>query len=190
MCANVSPDGIDRFLWIDVETTGLDELRCELLEVAALVTDSQLREIDEGVDIVIHAPQSSLEQMPRVVKDMHTTSGLIGEVQQSSVSLREAERAVLDYMDRHFGSEEKVIMAGNSITLDRNFLRRFMPQVDEHLHYRMIDVSTLKELMRLWSPGGFANVPQKVFAHRALGDIRESIDELRFYRKYFLTVES
>jgi oligoribonuclease len=173
----------DRLVWIDCEMTGLDLGRDALIEIAALVTDGELRVLGEGVDLVIHADDDLLSGMPDVVRDMHARSGLTEEVRRSTVTLREAEDQVLAYVREHVPDTRTAPLAGNSIATDRGFLARDMPELDAHLHYRMVDVSSIKELCRRWFPRVFYAKPEKGMAHRALADIRESIRELDYYRR-------
>ena len=173
----------DRLVWIDCEMTGLDLQRDALIEIACLVTDGELTVLGDGVDIVIHADESALAAMPDVVRDMHARSGLTEEVRASRVSMAEAEQRVLDYVRAHVPEPRTVPLAGNSIATDRGFLSRDMPELDGHLHYRMVDVSSIKELCRRWYPRIFFAKPEKGLAHRALADIEESIRELTFYRR-------
>ncbi|QFG24683.1 oligoribonuclease [Actinomadura sp. WMMB 499] len=171
----------ERLVWIDCEMTGLDLRRDALIEIAALVTDSELNILDEGVDIVIKPPPESVTQMTGIVRDMHTTSGLL-DVLSSGVTLAEAEKTVLDYVRGHVKDANKAPLCGNSIATDRSFLARDMPSLDAHLHYRMVDVSSIKELARRWYPRAYFASPEKKGGHRALADITESIQELRYYR--------
>ena len=172
----------DRLVWIDCEMTGLD-LRSDLLiEVAALVTDSELNLLGDGIDIVIGADADQMARMPDVVKEMHASSGLTDEVLASTVTLQEAERQVLDYVKQHVPEPKKAPLCGNSIATDRAFLTRDMPLLDDWLHYRMVDVSSVKELARRWYPRAYFNAPKKGGGHRALADIEESVQELRYYR--------
>jgi len=173
----------DRLVWIDCEMTGLDLGRDALIEIAALVTDGDLRVLGEGVDLVIHADDESLAGMPDVVRDMHARSGLTEEVRRSTVTLREAEEKVLAYVREHVPDARSAPLAGNSIATDRGFLARDMPELDGYLHYRMVDVSSVKELCRRWFPRVFYAKPEKGMAHRALADILESIRELDYYRR-------
>jgi oligoribonuclease len=172
----------DRLVWIDCEMTGLDLENDALIEIAVLVTDGDLNILGEGVDVVIHADESALAAMPDVVREMHAKSGLTEEVRASKVTLREAEEQALAYIRRHVPEAGVAPLAGNSIATDRGFLGRDMPELDAHLHYRMIDVSSLKELARRWFPRVFYAKPEKGLAHRALADIIESIRELEYYR--------
>ncbi|QMU75438.1 oligoribonuclease [Streptacidiphilus sp. PB12-B1b] len=172
----------DRMVWIDCEMTGLDLGQDALVEVAALVTDSELNILGEGVDVVVRPPASSLETMPEVVREMHTASGLLEELEQG-VTLAEAEAQVLAYIREHIPEAGKAPLCGNSVGTDRGFLARDMPALDAHLHYRIVDVSSVKELARRWYPRAYYNSPKKQGNHRALADIRESIAELAFYRE-------
>jgi oligoribonuclease len=173
----------DRLVWIDCEMTGLDLQRDALIEIACLVTDGELNVLGAGVDVVIHADEPSLAGMPEVVREMHARSGLTAEVRSSTVTVPEAERLVLDYVRTHVPEPRTVPLAGNSIATDRAFLARDMPTLDAHLHYRMVDVSSVKELCRRWYPRVFLAKPEKGLAHRALADILESIRELDYYRR-------
>jgi oligoribonuclease len=172
----------DRLVWIDCEMTGLDLARDALIEIACLVTDGNLTVLDEGVDLVIKPPAESVDAMLPVVRDMHTTSGLITEL-ASGVTLAEAQEQVLRYVRSHIPDARKVPLCGNSIATDRAFLARDMPELDAFLHYRMVDVSSIKELARRWYPRAYFASPPKHGGHRALADIRESIQELRYYRE-------
>jgi oligoribonuclease len=178
----VADKGLDRLVWVDCEMTGLDLRRDALIEIAALVTDSELRVLDDGVDIVMTAPDELLTGMQQVVQDMHASSGLTEAVRASTVTVAEAEQLVLDHLRKHVPEARTVPLCGNSIATDRAFLARDMPELDAFLHYRMVDVSSIKELCRRWYPRVYFSQPQKGLAHRALADIRESIRELRYYR--------
>ncbi|WP_190818117.1 oligoribonuclease [Saccharopolyspora pogona] len=173
----------DRLVWIDCEMTGLDLGKDALIEIAALVTDADLNILGEGVDIVIHADEEKLAGMPDVVREMHDRSGLTEEVRRSTVTLEEAEQRVLDYIRQYVPDGRSAPLAGNSIATDRGFIARDMPRLDAHLHYRMVDVSSIKELCRRWYPRIYYAQPEKGLAHRALADIRESIRELAYYRR-------
>ncbi|EEP73802.1 oligoribonuclease [Micromonospora sp. KC207] len=173
----------DLLVWIDCEMTGLDLGRDALIEVAALVTDPDLNVLGDGVDVVIHADEAALEAMPEIVRTMHGKSGLTEEVRRSAVTLAEAEDLVLDYVTSHVKDPRAAPLCGNSIATDRGFISRDMPRLDAHLHYRMIDVSSIKELCRRWYPRVYFGQPRKGLAHRALADIRESIRELEYYRR-------
>lgn len=173
----------DHLVWLDCEMTGLDLERDVLIEVAVLVTDSELNVLGEGVDVVIHADEAALGGMVEIVREMHDKSGLTDAVRGSSVTLADAEDFVLTYV-RSFVSEPKTApLCGNSIATDRGFLAKFMPTFDNYLHYRMIDVSSIKELCRRWYPRTYFGQPAKGLAHRALADIQESIRELDYYRR-------
>ncbi|WP_203992629.1 oligoribonuclease [Micromonospora lutea] len=173
----------DLLVWIDCEMTGLDLRGDKLIEVAALVTDPDLNVLGDGVDVVIHTDDAALDAMPEVVRTMHGKSGLTDEVRRSTVTLAEAEERVLEYVSRHVKDPRTAPLCGNSIATDRGFIARDMPRLDAHLHYRMIDVSSIKELCRRWYPRVYFGQPQKGLAHRALADIRESIRELEYYRR-------
>ncbi|MEV4120504.1 oligoribonuclease [Micromonospora sp. NPDC049645] len=173
----------DLLVWIDCEMTGLDLGRDKLIEVAALVTDPDLNVLGDGVDVVIHADEEALEGMPEIVQTMHAKSGLTEEVRRSAVTLAEAEDLVLDYVRTFVKEPRTAPLCGNSIATDRGFIARDMPRLDAHLHYRMIDVSSIKELCRRWYPRVYFGQPQKGLAHRALADVRESIRELEYYRR-------
>ncbi|MEH0821754.1 MULTISPECIES: oligoribonuclease [Micromonospora] len=173
----------DLLVWIDCEMTGLDLRRDALIEVAALVTDPDLNVLGDGVDVVIHADDEALDGMPEIVRSMHAKSGLTEEVRRSTVTLAEAEDMVLDYVTSYVKDPRTAPLCGNSIATDRGFLARDMTRLDAHLHYRMIDVSSIKELCRRWYPRVYFGQPQKGLAHRALADIRESIRELEYYRR-------
>ncbi|MDG3008621.1 oligoribonuclease [Rhodococcus sp. D2-41] len=173
----------DKLVWIDCEMTGLDLGSDKLIEIAALVTDGDLNVLGEGVDVVIHADDAALAAMPAVVKKMHANSGLTEEVRRSTVSLAEAEKMVLDYVRAHVPTAGTVPLAGNSIATDRGFIARDMPELDTFLHYRMVDVSSIKELCRRWYPRIYFGQPEKGLSHRALADIEESIRELEYYRR-------
>ncbi len=171
----------DRLVWIDCEMTGLDLSRDALVEIACIVTDGELVAMDEGIDVLIKPPSEALEGMPDVVRTMHTSSGLLAELDQG-LTIAEAEDLVLAYVRQHVPESKKVPLCGNSISTDRTFLARDMPQLDSFLHYRMVDVSSIKELARRWYPRAYFASPEKHGGHRALADIRESIRELRYYR--------
>ncbi|WP_033438390.1 oligoribonuclease [Saccharothrix sp. NRRL B-16314] len=174
---------MDRLVWIDCEMTGLDLGKDALIEIAALVTDAELNVLGEGVDVVIHADDTALDSMPDVVMQMHAKSGLTEEVRRSAVTLADAEAQVLAYIKEWVPDPRTAPLAGNSIATDRGFIARDMPELDAHLHYRMVDVSSIKELCRRWYPRIYYAQPGKGLAHRALADIRESIRELAYYRR-------
>jgi oligoribonuclease len=179
----VADKGLDRLVWVDCEMTGLDLRRDALIEIAALVTDSELRILDEGIDLVMTAPAGLLDTMQPVVQEMHAKSGLSDAVRASTVTVAEAEQLVLEHLRTHVPDARTVPLCGNSIATDRAFLARDMPELDGFLHYRMVDVSSIKELCRRWYPRVYFSQPQKGLAHRALADIKESIRELRYYRQ-------
>jgi oligoribonuclease len=172
----------DQLVWIDCEMTGLDLARDALIEIACIVTDGQLNVADEGIDLVIKPPAEALDHMPEVVREMHTTSGLLSEL-ASGITLAEAQEQVLAYVRSHVREPRKVPLCGNSIATDRTFIARDMPELDAFLHYRMVDVSSIKELARRWYPRAYFASPEKHGGHRALADIRESIRELQYYRE-------
>jgi oligoribonuclease len=173
----------DELVWIDCEMTGLDLKTDRLIEIAVLVTDADLNVLGDGIDVVIHTDDAALSAMIPVVTDMHTRSGLIEEVRASTVDLTAAEELVLDYIRTHVKQAKTAPLAGNSIATDRGFIARDMAKLDNFLHYRMIDVSSIKELCRRWYPRIYFGQPEKGLAHRALADIHESIRELRYYRR-------
>lgn len=169
-------------MWIDCEMTGLDVGSDKLIEIAALVTDSELRVLGDGVDVVIHAEDAALDGMIDVVREMHAHSGLTDAVRASTVTVPQAQATVLDYVRKFVPEPHTAPLAGNSIATDRMFLARDMPELDGYLHYRMVDVSSVKELCRRWYPRVYYAKPAKGLAHRALADIEESLRELRYYR--------
>lgn len=172
----------DVLVWIDLEMTGLDVERDVIVEIACLVTDSSLELLDDGIDLVVHQPPAALEAMDDFVRKMHTKSGLLPMIEASTVDLTAAGAAVLDYLRARVPEERAAPLCGNSIGMDRRFLARYLKELDDHLHYRNIDVSSFKELCRRWYPEQFRQRPGKKESHRALDDIRESVAELRFYR--------
>jgi oligoribonuclease len=172
----------DRLVWIDCEMTGLDPSSDALIEVAALVTDSELNVLGDGVDVVISADDATLEGMDHVVSQMHATSGLTDEVRASTITMAQAEQQLLAYITAHIPQKRVAPLCGNSIGTDRAFLSKYMPTLHNHLHYRMIDVSSVKELCRRWYPRVYFAQPEKGLAHRALADIIESVRELEYYR--------
>jgi oligoribonuclease len=172
----------DALVWIDCEMTGLDPMNDVLVEIAVIITDAELNPLDDGIDIVIATEPEKLATMDDVVREMHTSSGLLEAIAESTTTLEEAEDEVLEYVKRFVPERRKAPLCGNTIATDRSFLVRYMPRLDDHLHYRMIDVSTIKELSRRWYPRAYYNAPSKAGGHRALADILESIKELRYYR--------
>ncbi len=172
----------DRLVWIDLEMTGLDPTSEEIVEIAAIVTDAELNELDEGVSFVVRpADLSLLTSMDDVVVRMHTQSGLLEEI-PGGRPLAEAGEAVLTYVRGHVTEPRRAPLAGSSVYVDRGFLSQYLPELDNYLHYRLVDVSTIKELARRWYPRVYFNSPEKTGGHRALADIRESIAELRYFR--------
>lgn len=169
-------------MWIDCEMTGLDLVEDALIEVAVVVTDSQLNVLGEGVDVVIRPSEKAMAHMNDFVRQMHTSSGLLTELPEG-LGMEEAEEIVLAEIRRHCPEPGKALLGGNSVGMDKSFLARDMPKVIEHLHYRVVDVSTIKELARRWYPRAYFQSPAKTGNHRALGDILDSINELRYYRE-------
>lgn len=172
----------DRLVWIDCEMTGLDIERDALIEIACVVTDGELNLLDGGIGLIIKPPPEAVDQMSDVVRDMHTTSGLLADL-PGGITLAEASEAVLGYVRHHVKEPRQVPLCGNSIATDRWFIARDMPELDAYLHYRMVDVSSIKELARRWYPRVYFNSPDKHGGHRALADITESVNELRYYRE-------
>ena len=173
----------DRLVWVDCEMTGLDLDKDVLIEIAALVTDGELNVLGEGVDLVVHADDAALDGMIDIVHRMHEKSGLTDAVRTSTVTVEQAEKLVLDYVRKWVPEARTAPLAGNSIATDRAFITKYMPALDAHLHYRMVDVSSIKELCRRWYPRVFFAKPDKGLAHRALADIQESLRELEYYRR-------
>lgn len=171
----------DRLVWIDLEMTGLDPTVEEIVEVACIVTEPDLTEVDGGITLVVRASDAAMAAMDPFVRNMHTESGLLPEI-AGGVSLEEAQRQVLAYVASHVPEARKAPLAGSSVYVDRGFLAAFMPDLDAYLHYRLVDVSTIKELTKRWYPRVYFASPEKRGNHRALGDIRDSIAELRYYR--------
>ena len=171
----------DRLVWIDCEMTGLDLGADALIEVAALVTDFELNVLGDGIDVIVKPPQEALDQMVEFVRTMHTSSGLLEEL-DSGLTMGEAEEKVLAYIKEHCADGSRPPLAGNTVATDRSFLARDMPDLESFLHYRIVDVSSIKELSRRWYPRAYFNAPAKTGNHRALADIQESIEELRYYR--------
>ena len=169
-------------VWVDCEMTGLDPASDVLVEIAVVVTDSELTLLDDGLDLLIKTDPDKLASMEDVVRDMHTASGLLEALATATTTLDEAEQQVLDYVRRFVPERRKAPLCGNSIATDRTFIARYMPRLDDHLHYRMVDVSSIKELARRWYPRVYFNAPAKTGGHRALADIVDSINELRYYR--------
>jgi oligoribonuclease len=180
--AEAGSTAADSLAWIDLEMTGLDTAEHAIVEIAVLVTDAELALVDDGIDVVVHASTEQLDRMDDFVRKMHTRSGLLTEIEASNVSLDQAGVTALEYLASHIPEPGTAPLCGNSIGVDRRFLDRYLPAVDQYLHYRSIDVSSLKELCRRWYPGIYKGRPNKKETHRALDDIRESIAELQYYR--------
>jgi oligoribonuclease len=176
--------GPDVLVWLDMEMTGLDPERERIIEVATILTDGQLNEIAIGPELVIHQPEEVLAAMDDWNKSHHGASGLIERVRGSTITDAQAEEQTIAFINEHVSAKERPVLAGNSIHQDRRFIRRYMPALEKRLHYRMVDVSTIKELARRWFPAAIAKAKAKKETHRALDDIRESIDELRFYKQH------
>jgi oligoribonuclease len=172
----------DRLVWIDLEMTGLDVERNRIVEIAVLVTDAQLEVLADGLDLVVHQPPEVLDEMDDFVRKMHTKSGLLPEIERSPITLEEAGEQAVEYIKQFVPEPGTAPMCGNSIGVDRRFLDRYLPELDRYLHYRSIDVSSLKELCRRWYRDVYKKRPSKTEKHRALDDIRESVAELRYYR--------
>jgi oligoribonuclease len=171
-------------VWLDLEMTGLDPKRHRIIEIASIITDLDLNIIAEGPDLVIHTHEKILERMNDFVHEMHHSSGLIEEVKNSKITIEEAEKQTLEFIEKHLGTKYKPPLCGNSIGTDRRFLDDQMNKLEQRLHYRVVDVTSIKELVKRWHPEINAIVPPKKENHRALGDIIESIEELKFYRKH------
>lgn len=178
---------IDRFVWIDCEMTGLDITKDVLLEIATIITDVNLNIIAEGPDIVIHQPEAALDDMIPIIKDLHAKSGLADEVKNSTVSLADAEQKTFTFI-KEYCEQNRAVLAGNTVWQDGIFLRKYMPRITDYLNYRIVDVSSVKLLVRQWYPDNPHVQFKKGDTHRALTDIRESIDELKWYKKYFFTL--
>ena len=169
--------------WMDLEMTGLDPSRHVIVEIATLITDDDLEIVAEGPDLVVHATDEQLQHMDEVVVKMHTESGLLDRIRSSTLSLEDAGKQTFDFLREHIPERRSVPLCGNSIGTDRRFLSIHLPEIEEYLHYRSVDVSTLKELGRRWAPSVIKGAPTKAGSHRALDDIRESVAELRYYRE-------
>ena len=175
-------------VWMDLEMTGLEPARHVIVEIATIITDDQLDIVAEGPDLVIHADEAQLAEMDDFVTDMHTKSGLLEQIRSSSTRLEEASQATLEFIMEHITKPRSVPLCGNSIGTDRRFLDAYMPEIENFLHYRSIDVSTAKELARRWNPAVLKGIPKKETSHRALDDIRESITELRHYKEHLFNL--
>lgn len=178
-------------IWMDLEMTGLDESRHVIVEIATLVTDDDLNIIAEGPNLVIHQPDEVMAEMDEFVTNMHTVSGLLEKIKTSTISEAEAMQQTLDFIKEHSPEPNKIPLCGNSIRTDRTFLAKYMPEIENWLHYRCVDVSTIKELVKRWNPGlEHARPKSEGITHRAMDDIRDSVAELKFYRdKVFRTAE-
>jgi oligoribonuclease len=168
--------------WMDLEMTGLDPTTDTIVEIATLITDDELKILEEGPDLVVHADAAALDAMDPVVRSMHTSSGLLTAIEASTTTLEEAGGATLAFLRQHIPEPRTVPLCGNSIGTDRRFLAAWLPEIEEYLHYRSIDVSTIKELARRWYPDAYNGAPRKAGGHRALEDIKESVSELAYYR--------
>ena len=175
-------------VWMDLEMTGLEPARHVIVEIATIITADQLDIVAEGPDLVIHADEAQLAEMDDFVTDMHTKSGLLEQIRSSSTRLEEASQATLEFIMEHIKKPRSVPLCGNSIGTDRRFLDAYMPEIENFLHYRSIDVSTAKELARRWNPAVLKGIPKKETSHRALDDIRESITELRHYKEHLFNL--
>lgn len=173
--------------WMDLEMTGLDPARHVIVEIATLITDDDLNLVAEGPGLVVHATDEQLAQMDKVVVEMHTRSGLLDLIKASDMTLEEAGAQTLAFIKEHIPDARSVPLCGNSIGTDRRFLAQWLPEIEEYLHYRSVDVSTLKELGRRWNPAALASAPAKAGGHRAMDDIKESLAELAYYRKALFT---
>jgi oligoribonuclease len=171
----------DRLVWIDLEMTGLEVEQHVIVEIACIVTDAALETLDDGIDIVVHQPPEALARMDDFVRNMHIKSGLLPEIVSAKADVAQAQADVLEYVKQHVAARQAPL-CGNSIGVDRRFLDQYMRELDEYVHYRSIDVSSIKELCRRWYPEIYRKRPSKAESHRALDDIRESIEELRYYR--------
>ncbi|MCP3857521.1 MAG: oligoribonuclease [Actinomycetia bacterium] len=177
-------------VWMDLEMTGLDPRKHAIVEIATIVTDDQLEIVAEGPDLVVHQPPEVMAHMDEFVRNMHTRSGLLPQIEASTIDLATAGAQTLEFIKEHVPEERSVPLCGNSIGTDRRFLDAYLPEIEEYLHYRSVDVSTVKELARRWNPGILSGAPKKDTSHRALDDIRESIDELRHFRDTFFALEA
>ena len=176
-------------MWMDLEMTGLDPVRNVIVEIATIVTDDNLEIVAEGPDLVIHQPEEALAAMEPIVVEMHTKSGLLDLIRSSSITLDDAGAQTLEFIREHVPEPRTIPLCGNSIGTDRRFLAAYLPEIEDYLHYRSVDVSSVKELARRWYPDFNRGRPHKHGSHRALDDIRESIDELRFYRQRVFVTE-
>jgi oligoribonuclease len=177
-------------VWMDLEMTGLDPSRHVIVEIATLITDDNLNILAEGPDLVVHADEDALSQMDPVVVEMHTRSGLLDSIRASTLSLADAGAQTLEFIRAHVSEARRVPLCGNSIGMDRRFLAAYLPEIEEYLHYRSVDVSTVKELVKRWYPALNNSRPRKTGSHRALDDIRESVAEMTFYREHVFMREA
>jgi oligoribonuclease len=171
--------------WMDLEMTGLDPTRHVIVEIATLITDDELEIVAEGPDLVVHQPDTALAEMGEVVVEMHAKSGLTDLIKSSTITLEDAGAQTMAFIEEHIPEARSVPLCGNSIGTDRRFLAAYLPEIEEYLHYRSVDVSTVKELLKRWNPKLLDRAPRKAESHRALDDIRESVAELRYYRDHF-----
>lgn len=179
----IDPPLENPLVWVDLEMTGLEPETDVIVEIAIIVTDGKLERIIEGPNLVIYAPDEILDNMPQIVVEMHAASGLTDRVKESTLTVEEAEKQVLEWLVRHVPDPNIAPLAGNSIHSDRSFMKKHMPALEKHVHYRNVDVSTIKELVKRWAPEITEEEPEKSGNHRALGDIRDSINQLKFYRE-------
>ncbi|XP_056644446.1 oligoribonuclease [Diorhabda sublineata] len=180
--------GVNRIVWLDMEMTGLNHENDKIMEIACLVTDADLNTVAEGPDIIIHHTKETLDKMNDWCVKHHNKTGLVEACLNSKTDIKQAEDELLEFVQEHT-IEKMSPIAGNSVYMDRIFLIKYMPKLNNYLHYRIIDVSTIKELCRRWNPSVFKQAPNKKFDHRALSDIRESVEELKFYKNHFLKLE-
>jgi len=178
---------MSKIVWIDMEMTGLNVNTDRIMEVACIITNNDLRVLAEGPNIVIHQPDSVLNAMDKWCFDTHTKTGLFAQCQQSTTTVEEAENQLLNFLKDNGVQQSASPLAGNTVYMDRMFLRKYMPLVNVHLHYRIIDVSSVKELCKRWNPALFSRAPRKKLIHRGLDDIRESIEELQYYKQFMFT---
>jgi oligoribonuclease len=188
--APAAPKKDERLVWIDLEMTGLDVEQHVIVEIACIVTDGELVALDDGIDLVVHASDEELARMDDFVTNMHTKSGLLPLIAASDVTVADAQARVLEYVRAHVPNAGGAPLCGNSIGVDRRFLDRYMRELDGYIHYRSVDVSSLKELARRWYPAIYKKRPGKAEQHRALDDIRESIEELRYYREHMFVPQA
>ena len=176
-------------VWMDLEMTGLDPARHVIVEIATLVTDDELNIVAEGPDLVVHQDDAALAEMDPIVVEMHTRSGLLDAIRSSTMSLADAGAQTLEFIKTHVTEARRVPLCGNSIGMDRRFLAAYLPEIEEYLHYRSVDVSTIKELVKRWYPTLNSGRPRKVGSHRAMDDVLESIAEMKFYREHVFVPE-